>query len=598
MRNLITLAALAAVAPLAAQDDQQNPNGGLRATPTPNRGFFAAATAAGFDLTIVHINAPGHPTNVVPGLGVPFSAGGGSTTAFQRPFLSATGQFWAIEADADTGSTTDDNVYLLNGALVLQEGQQAPWAPTGETVGTLDDRIGVNSLGELLVTNNTGGTAVTTADDYVARRDTGGNWVLVAREGDLVDPILPVLAGATWDDAMNSAWLTDTGLAGWEAAGVDGTPGGTADDTFVVLGNALLAAEGQIPSGQANGASAAWENFDFDDWFVSADGLHWLAQGDTDAATTEDDVLVYDGVVVLQEDQPIPGGPFAEPIDGNGIVNVWLDHAGNWYARGNNDGTEQDWVVRNGVVVATSDANDPIIPGSTEFWDDTDFGSCFFAHDGNAAGAFVIGGVTNAPSDQNGVLVFDDGQGGRVVVCREGDPIDLDGNGQFDDDRFFNTFGNDDVRVLPDNSIWFVATVRDGTGTAVDQGLFQLQPAPASCTFRNGSGVNPADYACTNNPVLGQTWNSTIVTNANTVQTAVLLNIVADPGTPSPFGEFLVATAPEPLALSANGAHAIPLPYIAPLIGAELPTQGLRVETRNGFPVPVLLNALDLVVGR
>ena len=206
--------------------------------------------------------------------------------------------------------------------------------------------------------------------------------------------------------------------------------------------------------------------------------------------------------------------------------------------------------------------------------------------------------VTNAPSDQNGVLVFDDGQGGRVVVCREGDPIDLDGNGQFDDDRFFNTFGNDDVRVLPDNSIWFVATVRDGTGTAVDQGLFQLQPAPASCTFRNGSGVNPADYACTNNPVLGQTWNSTIVTNANTVQTAVLLNIVADPGTPSPFGEFLVATAPEPLALSANGAHAIPLPYIAPLIGAELPTQGLRVETRNGFPVPVLLNALDLVVGR
>ena len=32
---------------------------------------------------------------------------------------------------------------------------------------------------------------------------------------------------------------------------------------------------------------------------------------------------------------------------------------------------------------------------------------------------------------------------GCVVVAREGDPLDLDGNGQYDDNAYINAFGND-----------------------------------------------------------------------------------------------------------------------------------------------------------
>ncbi len=593
--HLLAASAVVFSPTLLAQDDLPAPQRGST-VPTPSNGHFSAATSSRFDLTFVYSNVPGHPSNVVPGLGLPFDPGGGSADAFREPWVSPDGQQLVIDCDADTGSTADDNVYLFNGQLLLQEGTQAPWAPMGELVGTLDDRVAVNSRGELLITNNTGGTAPATADDYVVFFDRNAVWTVLAKEGELVDPVLPGLAGATWDDSLDTPCLTEAGVAGWRAAGVDSTPGGTAMDTFLVLGNQTVAEEGQVPGGLAGGAMDVWQNFDLDDYFTSPDGLSWLALGDTDA-TANDDILVYNGQVVLQEGVPIPGSGFAEPIDLSGIVYAWMDEAGTWFAHGNNDVTEQDWLVRNGVVVATSDAGDPIVPGSTETWSDTDYAACFFAVDGNIQGGYVFGGVTDAPSDSNGVLVYDDGQGGRVVVCRENDPVDIDGNGQFDDDRFFNTFGNDDLRLLPDGSILFTATLRDGAGTATDQGVFRLDPVSASCTFRNGSGSNPADFACTTNPVLGGIWNSTIQTNANTLQTAILFAVFPDNGTPTPFGELLISNNPPPVALTANGAHSIQIPTSAPLIGTSFPTQGLRVDNVGGTPTAVLLNALDLVIG-
>lgn len=593
--HLAAASALVLSSTILAQDDLSTPRSGTT-VPTPSNGHFSAATSSRFALTFVYSNVPGHPSNLVPGLGLPFDPGGGSADAFRQPWVSPDGQQLVIDCDAATGSLADDNVYLLNGQVVLQEGQQAPWAPAGELVGPLDDRVGINSLGEIVVTNNTGGTAPTTADDYVVLFDRTGTWTTLAKEGDVVDPVLPGLAGSTWDDSLDSPWLTDTGFAGWRAAGVDNTPGGTAMDTFLVLGNQTVAEEGQVPGGLAGGATDVWQNFDIDDWFTTPDGQSWLAQGDTDAAAN-DDIVVFNGQVVLQEGVPVPGSSFAEAIDLSGIVTVWMDEAGTWFAHGNNAGTEQDWLVRNGVVVATSDAGDPIVPGSTETWSDTDYPQCFFAVDGNIQGAFVFGGVTNALSTANGVLVYDDGTGARVVVCRENDPVDIDGNGQFDDDRFFNTFGNDDVRLLPGGSILFTATLRNGAGVATDQGVFRLDPVSASCTFRNGSGSNPADFACTTNPVLGGIWNSTIQTNANTLQTAILFAVFPDPGTPTPFGELLIGNAPPPVALTGNGAHAIQIPTSAPLIGASFPTQGLRVDNVGGTPTAVLLNALDLVIG-
>ena len=63
---------------------------------------------------------------------------------------------------------------------------------------------------------------------------------------------------------------------------------------------------------------------------------------------------------------------------------------------------------------------------------------------------------------------------GQRVIVREGDPVDLNGNGLPDDDLFFNTFGNDDGHLTRTGFFYFTATLRNGAGTATAQGLFEL----------------------------------------------------------------------------------------------------------------------------
>ena len=184
------------------------------------------ASAAGYTLTTIYLNHPASPTNVAPGLAIPFTPGGGSTTAFLKPWLSRDGSHWLIEADVNTGSTTDDGVYILDGTLIAQEGTQAPFAAVGDLWGTMDDTVGLSNAGEVLVTNNLGGTAATATDDVVAFRNSAGVWSVLVTEGDDMGTILPAFAGVTWDDSMDTPVLTDNGLTGWQASGIDGTPAG------------------------------------------------------------------------------------------------------------------------------------------------------------------------------------------------------------------------------------------------------------------------------------------------------------------------------------------------------------------------------------
>ncbi len=586
--------ALTSAALCVAQDELTAAGG------SPPEGATASSSAsieAGYELSILYVNIPGNAHNVVPTLGAPFTAGSG-TTNFVRPYFSADGTHWAIQAIADTGSTADGDVYIVDGALFLQEGTPAPWQPT-EMVGTLDDQIGINNAGQILVTNN---TSATVNDDYVALFTPPATWTTLAQEAGPIGALVPALTGATWDDALESPVLTNAGMAAFEADLIDGAPVISTTDDILVLGNTVVAENGvTIPAGQAFGATYSWQNFDAGDFYVSPDGLNTLIQGDTDnPLTTEDSILVFNGTVVIQENQPLAGTAFVEPVDTSGIVQGWLDSAGDWFARGNNDVTEQDWVVRNGVLIAASNAMDEIVAGSGEHWSDTDYGDCFYLFDGNSSGAWILGGVTDAPSTANGVIIYDDGVGNRKVVVRENDPVDTDGNGLFDDDRYFNTFGNDDARLLDDGTIWFTATLRDGAGAAHDQGVFVLRPTTASCTFRNGTGINPPDYDCTTLPLLGDNWTTVITPTATTAGSFVILTPAATPAFFFPLfgGDVLVDLSSTQIVVATTAnVLSVPIPSMSSLDGNFVATQGLRLDTPGGIPGIVLLNALDVVIG-
>jgi len=581
---------LSSVCALVAQD-------GLPATPVMTSLTFGPN--ANYDLLIVHVNTPGHPTNVVPGLGVPFNAGGSASSAFQNPIYSYDDAHWGINCLTDTTSS-DDDCLLVNGVVILREGDQAPWAPIGELVGTIDTNFGLNNSGDVLFGNNLAGTASSTADDDIVLWQAG-LFTVLAHEGDPISPFLPAPVGGgagTWDDEMDGCRLLNDGTPIWHADGVDGLTTGTTNDEFIVIGvGPGLQVGVDVPIGLAGGATDPWQLFDLDDVHVSGDGSLVLIQGDTSGPTTEDDIVTINNVVVLQEGSIIPGSSFAEPIDTSGIVQSWLDGSGSWFARGNNDVTETDWVVRNGIVVADSAGTDEVVTGTGEHWNDADFSDCFFAFDGNDSGAYVIGGVTDAPSDGNGVIVYDDGTGNRMVVVREGEGIDLDGNGLLDDDRFFNTFGNDDVLLLNDGSVVFTATLKNGAGSSVDQGLFRVFPKIASCTQRNGTGVNPLVCDCATLPVLGTTWDVSVTPAANTLATLVFASPVALPG-PFPLfgGEALIAPPVVDFGGTGLGLHSVPLPPELLFVGTEFFLQGMRLNLVGGVLEIELTNAVDAVL--
>jgi len=281
------------------------------------------------------------------------------------------------------------------------------------------------------------------------------------------------LPGNVYDDFLDSCVLLADGTSGFSADGVDGTVA-AGEDELLILGSTILVQSGvTVPPGQAGGGSEFMETLDFGDFWVTPDGSDWLVQGDLTGPFDSDDVVLVNGNVVLQEGSVIPGSGFPFPIDNIGIVGVHMDPGGNWFARGNNDTSEQDWIVRNGAVIAT--LGDPIFSGAAEAWDDAAFGDCFFLHVGNSQGDYVIGGVTdNQDSLRNGVLVLN----GTTEVCREGDPLDLDGNGLLDDDAFVNTFGNDDGYLADDGLFYMVITIRDGAGTC----LVYTSPRPRDRT--------------------------------------------------------------------------------------------------------------------
>jgi len=65
----------------------------------------------------------------------------------------------------------------------------------------------------------------------------------------------------------------------------------------------------------------------------------------------------------------------------------------------------------------------------------------------------------------------------------------------------------------------FVASLRDGTGADQSTGLFTVSPKTASCTLRNGRGVNPVACTCATLPVLGTTWDVDSTSGPNTFLT-------------------------------------------------------------------------------
>jgi hypothetical protein len=451
--------------------------------------FIASAAVAGASMLppcafaaidVIFTEIPGHPTAVVPT--GPGFAGVADFELFDRPFRSPDGQRWILQAQK-TGDDTEDRIVIVfdgsSASTVLGEGQQAPWTANAETMGFFVSQMGINDLGQFAFGNDTQG-GPDTSDDYVLRFG-GKDYDIIAQEGQSI----AALPGSNYGASQDGIHILNNGtVAFWSTTSASGQT--------LFLGSNVVARVGvDAPTNQIGGGTETYQSFTGGSYAHSSDGSEWMVRADLNGDTAVDIVMVVSGAVVLQEGTIIPGSRFASPI-ATGFTNSFalMMSSGDWFVRGSN-ADDIDWIVRNGSVIATS--GEPITPASAELFDDTIAPATFFFQQGNNDGDWVIGGATDA-SDPNAdwVFVFN----GTQVVAREGDMVDLNGNGQADDNAFLSDFTgqNDDGFLTDDDVLHFTANLRDGAGADLGQAFLSIELGGATCLGdTNNSGAVDVD---------------------------------------------------------------------------------------------------------
>lgn len=447
--------------------------------------LLAAVTASAGPPTVIFSNIASSPTSDVPGmLGVKFNPGTG--TQFDRPFASPDGTRWIFGASTNQAST-ENEIVVTGGGLtgVGARVQMREGTPTffdaGVNWGVLRTQMGINNAGQFAFSADTSATSTT---DEVAALWNGSTYELIAREGTQAPGQAP---GIGYGGTTNAVHIVESGKVRFRTGGLTGatTQYVLYENASLANGNVLAQTDIAVPGGQMFSPNQTIDLFTSDRFRSDATGAHWIYHADLNGPTTTDLVMVYDGNVVAQEGAVLPGSNFAATVavlSGDAGSQQISPANGHYAFRGNNnDGTgatATDWVYVDGQVVAYTGME--ILPGAGEYYDDALFSTTFFNNAINSNGEYVLGGVTDAAdATRNGVLIFGNSAGASLLI-REGDPVDLDGNGLADDNVFVSVFNNDDSFLTDDGYYYFNADLRDAVGTSLGQAYLVLQvPEPA-----------------------------------------------------------------------------------------------------------------------
>jgi len=313
---------------------------------------------------------------------------------FGVPWGSADGSRWGMWARNGDASSARDGMYLtgegVTGTLRIQEGVTV--VHEGRVAeGMNDQRIGVLNDGTFGVALNLSGDV---ANDQVGViGNAGGSLTVVVREGDDIGGPGGARMGSNMSDAsVTKLDMVSPAQLAVRAVNLAGT---IASEDAVLLrqnGVGVVAQKGvTVPENQFTGIQTVM-SFEAGRYFVSGPGGSslYVAQLNGPAATSQ--VLCVNNRVEIQEGAILAG--MTSPV--LRIINARMEANGDWFARGENV-SGNAWVVRNGIVVATT--GDLMGGEAGERWSgvawDVLNGDTFFAATGNGKGDFVIGGFTD-----------------------------------------------------------------------------------------------------------------------------------------------------------------------------------------------------------
>ena len=286
----------------------------------------------------------------------------------------------------------------------------------------------------------------------------------------------------TYGATFASGTIADSGKVFFLSDGVSGSPRVAYGDG----GHSLVAEEATttLPTPTPDGSGGLLRSLSFSQtattYHVSADGFSTLYLADLDVGNGLRSV-VLDGEVVLQAGQQAPG--MGESVTISTITECWLDVDRSWYAR-TTLSNAQAAVYRNRELIARVGA--PVTPGASETWTViTDF-------KGDIFGNFIVTGTTNAASASNEVVVLN----GERVLSREGDPVDLNGDGLMNDNLFIHSF-RDRCFMTGERAFYVGARLKSSASTTSSLGanvsLIRVPFEVCIADFNQDGGVDGGD---------------------------------------------------------------------------------------------------------
>jgi|GEM_PF-1697636 len=384
------------------------------------------------------------------------------------------------------GDAQADPQLALN---LAQEGQAVPTEAPGVRWHFFDglQPVAFDTAGNLALHGRTQGPP-TGQQERIMKRSAAGVWSVVLREGDPLHGLRDSSAGGPGDEGLGSmvsgVHLLDDGRVGYIVTPIQNChssnyPAFLYDDQGFMQSGVSMLDTGEV-----------WDDFDPGGTGGTPDGAFYYSTGVTENLNTSlDDVFAVNNVTVFAEGQPVAVGglTYQETFE------VEMAANGNWIARGD-DSSNDDWCVVNGTLVAQTGMS---VEGGAEAYSIA-ISACAL----NANGDWAVTAGTDHPDDRlDEVLVVN----GKVIV-REGDPVDLDGNGVFDDGAFIGdgspaagAFAPSDLALTDDGMVYFIGRLNDGMGNDLDDSgsstpdaflriQLDLIPGEPAC-FGDGSGT-------------------------------------------------------------------------------------------------------------
>ena len=334
----------------------------------------------------------------------------------------SSGSYWSTAASitgAGVTPSTDQIVVIGNGL----SGISIPAREGVTAVGSGGQLLNLSGLAVPRV-NGTGVWAIgfipAAGNPGLIVRGEGSTFETVAT-GSTPSPVPGYDYGATFA----STTIADSGRLWFLSDGVSGTPRAAmaTDGSSIVALEATTVFDAPVPDGVGGLLRSIVFSQTAPTYHVSADGDATLYLADIDEGSGLRS-LIYNDQIVLQVGQAGPGLPGSTIT---AISECWLEVDQSWFARATL-GANGAAIYRNRELIARIGA--PITPGSSETW------TTITDYKGDLWGNYIVTGITTAASASNEVAVLN----GSSVIAREGDPVDLNGDGEFNDNLFIHSF--------------------------------------------------------------------------------------------------------------------------------------------------------------